>query len=219
MVVIQNTKKAFTLVELMIVVAIIGVLATTLLPVLQGAQERARDGGRIASLNNVATALITFNSDEGVFPTSASSTATTEDTGSPLCLSNSDGKTATALGDMLKGKVAPLDPQRQNSVVYNNSTSKCGSPGAYGYVPLAKNQVARASFVLIADVETSKRANYDLGGVGGAASPTYITPDGNGAVTTGNTFEEWNTDGTRKISPVTVVSGRSAKDMVYVIFN
>lgn len=79
--------KAFTLVELMIVIAIIGVLATTLLPVLNGAQERARDGGRVASLNQVATALATFNSDAGQFPR-ATATSSADDTGFLNCLSN-----------------------------------------------------------------------------------------------------------------------------------
>ena len=43
-------KKAFTLIELMIVVVILWVLMSTILPKLTWAQARARDAWRIADL-------------------------------------------------------------------------------------------------------------------------------------------------------------------------
>lgn len=50
-------KKAFTLIELIVVVAIIGILATVIAVNLNGARTKARDAKRRADLKNVSTAL------------------------------------------------------------------------------------------------------------------------------------------------------------------
>ena len=60
--------KGFTLVELMIVIAIIGVLAVSLIPTLTGAQAKARDTGRISALTNIATSMISYKNDAGTYP-------------------------------------------------------------------------------------------------------------------------------------------------------
>lgn len=172
--------KAFTLVELMIVVAIIGVLATTLLPVLNGAQERARDGGRVASLNQVATALATFNSDAGQFPL-ATATAGADSTGFLNCLSNGSGATASDLALLLKGGMAPLDPQRQSLA------GNCAQRGAYGYFPLQKEAIDRTSFVLVVDVETAKKGNYNY--CTATALKTASTGLGDSAAR--NRYDDW----------------------------
>lgn len=65
---IQQSRKAFTLIEILIVIAIIGILTVALLPRIQGAQSSARNTARKADLNQIATALAAYNGDAGRYP-------------------------------------------------------------------------------------------------------------------------------------------------------
>lgn len=64
-------KKSFTLIELMLVVIIIGVLATMVMPRLAGRSEQAKVSAAKADINSsVALALDLFEMDCGRYPTS-----------------------------------------------------------------------------------------------------------------------------------------------------
>ena len=64
----KQMRKGFTLIEILIVISIIGILTVALLPRVQGAQASARNTARKADLNQIATALATYNGDNGRYP-------------------------------------------------------------------------------------------------------------------------------------------------------
>lgn len=61
-------SKGFTLVELMVVIAIIGILAVVALGIVRGAQQRAKDASLQATGANLSTALETYYTIEGGYP-------------------------------------------------------------------------------------------------------------------------------------------------------
>lgn len=65
----MQNKKAFTLIELMLVVIIIGVLAAMVIPRLGGRSEQARQAAAKADIEaNIATALDLYELDNGQYP-------------------------------------------------------------------------------------------------------------------------------------------------------
>ncbi len=64
----KNSNKGFTLVEILIVVAIIAILAGVAFTGLNGVQAQARDATRIANLESVRTYLEAYNTKCGHYP-------------------------------------------------------------------------------------------------------------------------------------------------------
>lgn len=62
-------RKGFSLIELMIVIIILGALAALVLPNLTGQAEQAKKSITCIQMKNVATALKSFKSDLGTYPT------------------------------------------------------------------------------------------------------------------------------------------------------
>ena len=83
----MNNKRAFTLIELMLVVIIIGVLAAMVVPRLAGRSEQARQAAAKADIEaNIATALDLYELDNGQYPTTEQglSALVTKPTSSPV---------------------------------------------------------------------------------------------------------------------------------------
>ena len=132
-----NMKKAFTLVEMLIVVIIIGILMAALLPRLKGAQERARDTARKANLSQISTALEMYFNDNGIYPS---------------------GKCANDLKSELVPQYLssiPTDPQKSR-VTYGTANGGCKN-GNYGYAVLYRNGAESWGSVLVANVEAEGR--------------------------------------------------------------
>jgi prepilin-type N-terminal cleavage/methylation domain-containing protein len=66
----NRTRRAFTLIELMVTILIIGVLAAILMPVLAGAVRTARRAAVGSEIQSLGTALESFRSVHGEYPPS-----------------------------------------------------------------------------------------------------------------------------------------------------
>ena len=86
-VMVRKAQQGFTLIELMIVVAIIGILAAVAIPQYQDYTTRAKLSKALAAVESVKTAVAVSAQENGVYPAtwasaglSATPTATTEAT-------------------------------------------------------------------------------------------------------------------------------------------
>lgn len=124
-------KGAFTLIELLIVITIIGILAVALIPRLTGGPARARDSQRKGDLQQVATALEFYAQDNGGLYPDASSGWT--------CVSG------LPLSSYLT--TIPKDPSNPTA-----ATVTGGCTNGYSYRSLN----SRSGYLLLADLENNE---------------------------------------------------------------
>ena len=72
----QKLQAGFTIIELLIVIAIIGILATLVLTNFQGAQAKGRDTVRKNDINSIYQKLEEYYNENGSYPDSDLATAT-----------------------------------------------------------------------------------------------------------------------------------------------
>lgn len=152
-----SSRSAFTLVELLIVITIIGILSVALIPRLVGAPARARDAQRRTDMQTFATALELYADDEGAYPAAS---------GGSDCLGDTTPK--GALGDYLSSY--PADP------VETNGIGSCNTAALGGY--LYAN--TKNGYLVLAKLENTKATGpgiYDLSDAPTASVATTNTQD------------------------------------------
>ena len=105
--IIRHYRKGFTLLELMIVIVILGLLATIIMPKILNRPEQARHTKAVVEIKNIESALALFKTDTGRFPTTSE--------GLNLLVNNS-GNVKNYSPDGYLDKV-PLDPW-DNQYIY-----------------------------------------------------------------------------------------------------
>lgn len=64
----MTIKRGFTLIEILVVIALIGVLAGLMIVAFQGTRRSSRDGKRKADLEQIRSALEMYKADKGSYP-------------------------------------------------------------------------------------------------------------------------------------------------------
>ncbi len=118
-------NKSFSLVELLIVVAIILILATVSVIALKDQQAKARDAKRISDIRQLRTALEFYYSDEGEYPIVTNKIFLGAADKSKLCSKESGGfvssQTECQADTTYMAKV-PADPLVGRNFFYSGTT-------------------------------------------------------------------------------------------------
>ncbi len=121
-------RRAFTLVELMLVVVIIGILVAMVVPRLAGRSEQARSSAARADIEaSIALALDLYELDNGNYPT------TEQDLDALLRKPSSSPVPTNWNGPYLKKK--PLDPWRRPYIYKSPGGHNVSDYDLYSYGP------------------------------------------------------------------------------------
>ncbi|PIQ73747.1 hypothetical protein COV58_00905 [Candidatus Roizmanbacteria bacterium CG11_big_fil_rev_8_21_14_0_20_36_8] len=135
------TEKAFTLVELLIVIGIIGVLATTLLLNMNPAeaQKKSRDTKRLKDLSTLQSAIEGMINDGVNFP--SNNTVDSRTAAANSCAANANWTQANLCNYL---NTVPVDPSNRSNITFVNSAGAIGnSVGLYrlNYDPGARYKI------------------------------------------------------------------------------
>ncbi len=124
--------RGFTLVELLVVISLIGLLATGVMLSLQHQRAKARDARRLADLSQLKTALALYHASQSNFPVAADSALylglSPDNSTAYKCLSDSDiGLEETCTTDKIFMERVPGDPLTNQDHSYQYQSDVDGS--------------------------------------------------------------------------------------------
>jgi general secretion pathway protein G len=129
MISLKRKESGFTIVELLIVIVIIGILATLVIVTFTGIQQRARNTKRQTDINAIDSHLEAYNADQGYYPTltdmNTNSWVTTNLKGlDPAALQDPQG-TSQTLVSAPAAKSYAYQPTDDNGNACDDSTTMC----------------------------------------------------------------------------------------------
>jgi len=147
----KSTIKAFTLVEMLIVIVIIGILISALMPRMQAAQWRARDVARKTALSQIQSAIVVSQWDKWEWPGVNGSGFDVENWAAVSAIKAE--LTRAWLNSI------PVDPLKNDEWDWLGGFSGT-TIGDYGYMVTTRNGSKRWWFVLMAKTEVEWGSNW-----------------------------------------------------------
>lgn len=151
----KNSQRGFTLIEMLVVIGIIGLLASVVLVGLANARRSGRDAKRLADLRSIQTGLEGFYNACGYYPAVATAGC---GAGAPTI---EDDLTMDELNTALSFLGAPAVPHSPSGVDYEYGFSDDGQSYVLKAVLEADNKVLLTSY-----------EGVGFGGVGCTTPPT-----------------------------------------------
>ena len=167
----NKRKKGFTLVELLIVVIVIGILASIAIVSYNGTQKRARDSKRLNDISEITKALEVYYSVNHKYPTGGGASII-NNTWSASGDSSWDAFEA-ALGPYMDNNVPsdpintppPADPLvavGYDYAYYSTSSSWCGAAGNQYYILVYRLEASPQTNTLIGNCPTNPLGPFPL---------------------------------------------------------
>ena len=125
-------QKGFTIVELLIVIVIIGILATLVIVTFTGVQQKARNSKRQTDVNALASHLAVFFANNGYYPTitdlqSATWVSTNLKGFDPAALTDPNGSSITGNAPVAGTYAYSYVTQGCTTTQPSSSTNECTS--------------------------------------------------------------------------------------------
>lgn len=169
-----NKSRAFTLIELLIVITIIGILAVALLPRITSGPEKARDAQRKADLQQISTALEFYADDHsGSYPSYTAGNCINATASSTL---------EAAIDDYLTS--VPEDPQASSTNCYKIY----GTSDGFLLVATLENDTATASGIYVASATSSISSSITTSANLDALSSKLCSTTSNSCSTNGSIY-------------------------------
>jgi len=113
-----RARRGFTLIELVVVIAILGILAGLAIPRFLDATATARGARIVADMRTIDSAIVIYNAKSGKLPDAMAAASTGPD---QLLKASTDGTTYQLLAAW------PVPPTGSATVTLNNGTTKSGT--------------------------------------------------------------------------------------------
>jgi len=166
----KNSRKAFSLIELLIVITIIGILAVAFLPSITTGPSRARDTQRVSDISDIALALELYFQDTGGYPAAG-----------PIGLINTSGNPGENIVAYFDNNAIPSDPQASTTLFsvganyyYNGTANSYTLAAAVENGKVAEGYCVMPGSAPAAGFDCTELTNLDFQ----TATPVYILSKG-----------------------------------------